>query len=167
MLNLKPVRIGLLLSLLTILFGYGLGCIFGGANASMKAYFHEQVYVVHADNFKTDKDRDTAFSKAKDYIKRAHLHAAAIGTSSLATILALSLTGASERKKKIASGLVGFGGAGYGVFVWTLMAFVTPMIGKSAAHETIAWIAIPTGLALVFGTMATIYFVYQACFDKE
>ncbi|CAM2958404.1 hypothetical protein [Vibrio rarus] len=157
--KIKPIKIGVLLSLLTILFGYGLGCIFGAANSSMKAYFHEQVYVVHASNFTTEKDKDTAFSKAKDYIKRAHLHSAAMGTASLATIFALGFCSISDRKKTIVSTITGLGAAGYGVFVWTLMAFVTPMIGKSAAHETIAILAIPTGLALVFGTMATIYYV--------
>lgn len=99
--NIKPIKIGVLLSLLTILFGYGLGCIFGAANSSMKDYFHEQVYVVHADNFSNVKDQDTAFSKAKDYIKRAHLHSAAMGTASLVTILALGFCNISDKKKKL------------------------------------------------------------------
>ncbi|OBT17207.1 hypothetical protein A9264_00050 [Vibrio sp. UCD-FRSSP16_10] len=159
--NIKPIKIGVLLSLLTILFGYSLGCIFGAANSTMKAFFHEQVYVVHADNFTTEKAKDEAFSKAKDYVKRAHLHSAAMGTASLATIFALGFCSISDRKKKVVSTITGLGAAGYGVFVWTLMAFVTPMIGKSAAHEAIAALAIPTGLALVFGTMATIYFVFK------
>ncbi|WP_240432728.1 MULTISPECIES: hypothetical protein [Vibrio] len=127
----------------------------------MKDYFHEQVYVVHADNFSNVKDQDTAFSKAKDYIKRAHLHSAAMGTASLVTILALGFCNISDKKKKVVSTVTGLGASGYGVFVWTLMAFVTPMIGKSAAHEAIAILAIPTGLALVFGTMATIYYVFK------
>ncbi|MEZ8968827.1 hypothetical protein AB4343_18215 [Vibrio breoganii] len=160
--KIKPIKIGVLLSLITILFGYGLGCVFGAANSTMKAYFHDQVYVVHASNFDSVKDQDTAFSKAKDYIKRAHLHSAAMGTASLATILALGFCNISDKKKKVVSTITGLGAAGYGVFVWTLMAFVTPIIGKSAAHETIAALAIPTGLALVFGTALTIYYVFTS-----
>ncbi|MFA0079451.1 hypothetical protein AB4427_15125 [Vibrio artabrorum] len=159
--TLKPIRLGILLSLITILFGYSLGAVFGAANSTMKNYFHEQVYVVHADNFHSDKDKGTAFSKAKDYIKRAHLHSAAMGTASLATILVLGLCNISDKKKKVVSVITGVGAFGYGVFVWTLMAFVTPMIGKSAAHEMIATLAIPTGLALMLGTGLTIYFVFK------
>ena len=68
--TLKPIRLGILLSLITILFGYSLGAVFGAANSTMKNYFHEQVYVVHADNFHSDKDKGTAFSKAKELAKQ-------------------------------------------------------------------------------------------------
>ncbi|MBR9729147.1 hypothetical protein ACFOD0_16780 [Shewanella intestini] len=157
--NIKPIRIGIMLCLVTILFGYILGGAFGAANSTIKGYFHQQVYVTHAQNFTSEQDKVTAYNKAKAYIKRAHLHSGAIGSAALVTILALGFCGVSERKKKLTSIMIGFGASGYGVFVWTLMALMTPMIGKSAAHELVAVLAIPTGLALVVGTIVTMIFV--------
>ena len=159
MIDIKPVRIGLVLCLLTILFGYSIGAVFGAKNAELKGYFKEQVYVVNADTFPDAKTQKLHFEKAKGYTKRAHLHAAAIGSAALATILVLGFVNIEEKKKKVASLLVGVGASGYGIFVWSLMAYFTPILGKHGAHEAIAWLAIPTGLSLMLGTALTIYYV--------
>lgn len=159
MIDIKPVRIGLVLCVLTILFGYSIGALFGAKNSDMKAYYKEQAYVVNAATFPEEKTQKLHYEKSKAYIKRAHLHAAAIGSAGLATILLLSLVNIEERKKKIASLLTGVGASGYGVLVWTLMSFATPILGKHGAHEAIAWLAIPTGLSLMLGTALTAYYV--------
>ena len=161
MLDIKPVKTGLILRLITILFGFSIGALFGAKNKEMKAYFHEQAYVVNAATFPKAEDQELHYSKAKDYLKRAHLHAGAIGTAGLATLLLLSLLNVSDKKKKVTSLLVGVGASGYGIGVWTLMAFATPILGKHGAHETLAWLAIPTGLSLMLGTAITLYFLIK------
>lgn len=162
MIDIKPIRIGLALCLFTILFGYSIGAVFGAKNAELKSYFKEQAYVVNAEAFPDKAEQKLNYEKAKEYSKRAHFHAAAIGSAGLATILVLGFINIEDRKKKVASLFTGIGAFGYGVGVWSLMSYVTPILGKHGAHEAIAWLAIPAGLSLMLGTALTLFFVVRS-----
>ncbi len=139
--QLRPVRIGLFFAVLTILLGYSLGMIFGGFEDSYKSYAKNTLaenQVAFTAKATDTMDADTAtkakmagaMTAFKKYSKRAHLHAGAIGTGTLAMIIVLSFFGKnilffSEKItcliKLVFSLGFGVGGFFYGSY-WTLVA---------------------------------------------
>ena len=94
---LRPVRLGLLLSTLTILFGFGLGIAFGLKEDAIKDNIKaraeaamDTAYVTADGSFDQAKFKAVT-AKSWIYIKRAHLHANGIGTAALVMCLLLSL----------------------------------------------------------------------------
>ncbi|MDC0358918.1 hypothetical protein OAO01_08885, partial [Oligoflexia bacterium] len=78
--KLKP---GLLLALITILFGFCLGGAFGLLEDTIKTHLKSGYN-------NSQSKMDKTVSKSWTYFKRAHLHANGIGTTALAVILLLS-----------------------------------------------------------------------------
>ncbi len=88
--RIKVVRIGVLLSLVTLLFGFVLGGLFGAIESKIKGHLKEEAQAVfdtvyEGDSVKMKKITD----KSWIYFKRAHFHANGLGAISLAAILLL------------------------------------------------------------------------------
>ena len=100
--DIAPVRIGLILAMLTLLFGIGMGINFGVNEDGVKGYVKEGV-AAHAQLHDAKSE-----SKIWRYAQRAHFHATGVGAFALGMILvAVSAT------------LTGRGGAG-ALRLWTV-----------------------------------------------
>lgn len=168
MTDLKPVRIGLILALLAILYGYLFGIAFGawedGMKADLKASGQAALETVYGGD---EAAMLKVYEKAWGYYKRSHLHAGALGAAAVAQILLLSLLAIGPRAKAFTSFLLGAGALGYGVF-WMWAGNRAPGLGGTdLAKESLAWFAMPTSGACVAGTALTLWFALRALYFKR
>lgn len=164
--RLRDVRWGLLLSLLTILFGFGLGGLFGAIEDTLIGRLEAGAEAVKASAYAGDDAKAKAVvSKSWTYLKRAHLHGGAIGAVALgATLLLAALRRPGTRTRQAISAALGGGGLGYAAF-WLLAGFAAPgMGGTDAAKEVFAWLAYPSAGALLAGLVAVIVFTVRDLF---
>ncbi len=149
------VKIGLFLSLAAILMGFCLGGFFGANEDGVKSYLGSRAEAVLTTVYKGDKDKARSYrDRGWSYLKRAHLHAGAIGAASLATITLLAFLPLSAPLKTLLSLDIGIGGFGYPLY-WLLVALRVPSMGSStAARESLSWLAIPTAGMLITGIAA-------------
>ncbi len=142
--ELKSVRLGLLFSMLTLIFGIGMGVAFSTNEDAFKGYVKAGVAAnpqVH--DAKSNK-------KIWRYAQRAHFHAAGIGAFTLGLVVLTGLTGMAARMKTMTAALIGLGGL-Y-PFSWLSMFFKAPEIGREAAHHamlTELWVYGGVGCLLV------------------
>jgi len=153
--QLGHVRFGLFLSLLAILLGFSLGGIFGANEDGLRSYLGSRADSVLATVYKGDKSMAKRYrDRGWGYLRRAHLHAGAIGAASVATILVLAFLPLAPAIKKALSLAIGIGGLGYPGY-WLLLGLRVPLMGSStAAKESLSWLAIPTAGLLILGIAA-------------
>lgn len=125
--EMKVVKTGLFLVMLTLLFGISLGVGFGVAEDSVKSYISEGV-ASHA-----EVHDDKSNKKIWRYAQRAHFHATGIAAFSIGLILLIMFSSLKKELKKTVSILVGLGGL-YPLS-WFNMFILAPSIGRSAAHH--------------------------------
>ncbi len=148
----RDMRVGILLALLGILFGFAMGGLFGVFEDRMKAGLAADAAAVLATTYGGDPAKAQAVAeKSWAYFKRAHLHGGAIGTASLAVILVLATTGANRLFSRIAALALGFGSIGYPLFWLVAGARAPGMGGTGAAKESLQWLAVPSSGALLLG----------------
>jgi hypothetical protein len=128
--EIKAVRIGLFLVMLTLIFGVGLGIGFGVAEDPIKAYISDGV-ASHA-----DVHDDKSSSKIWRYAQRAHFHATGISAFSIGLVLLIMFSSLKRKFKTISSIFVGLGGL-YPLS-WFTMFILAPSMGRDAAHHHIA-----------------------------
>lgn len=167
MIHLKTVRFGLILALLSILYGYVLGIAFGAAEDSIQDGLRHSGQTVLATVYHGDEAAlEKVLKSSWGYYKRAHLHAGALGASAVAQILLLSLLVASPRWKAATSFLLGGGALGYGVY-WMLAGRRAPLVGGTdIARESLDWLAMPASGACVIGTLLVLFFTLRTVFAK-
>ncbi|MGB5401172.1 MAG: hypothetical protein WBO71_13230, partial [Thermoanaerobaculia bacterium] len=83
----RGMRIGALLSLLTLLLGFSLGAIFGLFEEALKEGFEETAVQTLASEADPQAAAAALAGRSWSYLKRSHLHANGLGTSALAMIL--------------------------------------------------------------------------------
>lgn len=151
--DLKVIKVGLLITLLSLFFGIGLGVVFGAKEEVFKNYISENIQAnptVH-----DDKSKD----KIWRYVQRAHFHSTGIAAYSLALLLIILVSKMKENAKRFSSTMIGLGTL-YPLS-WYLMFYLAPKIGRDAAHshiltESVVYIstgAFLIGLFMVFGTL--------------
>lgn len=162
--QLAPVRFGLALGLLAVLYGWSLGVIFGVGEDWIREGFlrdaeaSRQIYLERA---KGDPEAAAAAIKRMDetawrYFLRAHLHAGGIGSIAIGASLLLAFLPAGRRVKPVASALLGIGAIGYPLF-WMLAGLRAPGLGSTGvAKESLRWLAIPSSGSLVVGGVITL-----------
>jgi len=168
-LDLASVRIGIVLSLLTLLYGFGLGGAFGAFEDDIKGSLQASAEEVKSTVYQGDA---AAMKKITDkswtYMKRAHLHANGLGTAALAIIFVLAGTPASSRLKGVISGALGIGALGYASF-WMFAARRAPAMGSTHdAKESLSWLAIPSaGLCILGLTAVLVLFVRHYLLGRQ
>lgn len=155
--NLNSMRWGVVLVLLTFLFGFGLGGAFGAAEDSLKGGLKKSAEKVLDSVYKGDAaNMKAVISKSWTYYKRAHLHAGAMGSAALSMILLLALLAGREKLKGLIAFLFGFGGLGYSVF-WLLAGCRAPALGGTdVAKESLTWLAIPSSGGFILALLLTL-----------
>jgi hypothetical protein len=152
--QLRPAAVGLMLAVLTLLYGQGLGIVFGINEDRVKQRLKTSAETVRDTAYKGDEAAIKAvLDKSWAYMKRAHLHAGGLGTTAIALILLLPMVGASAWITRIVSLALGAGGLGYSIY-WMWAGFRAPGMGSTgAAKESLDWLALPSSIAFVLATI--------------
>ena len=176
-------RWGVLLALVTLLYGYGLGMTFGGAEEQLKAklaaggatWVEAQVSNSKSSTTaaglakvraKAESDSAKVVEKSWIYMKRAHLHANGLGTSALALIMLLALSGASDRRLRFTALALGLGALGYSSF-WMFAGFMAPELGSTGkAKEALIILAGPSSLLCVGGLISVLAGIVSGTREK-
>jgi hypothetical protein len=155
--NLRTTAVGLLLAILTILFGQGMGIVFGLNEASIKSRLQADAAEVQTTIYQNDPAASKAVvDKSWSYMKRAHLHAGGMGTTAVALIIVLGLVGSGGKLSALISPALGAGGLGYSIF-WMWAGFRAPGLGSTgAAKESLEWLAMPSAGGFVLATIAVL-----------
>lgn len=158
--NLRAASVGLILAVLTLLFGQGMGIVFGLNEDAIKSRLEADAAEVQATIYKGDEAASKAvLSKSWSYMQRAHLHAGGIGTSAIALIIVLCMVGAPRIITTLLSLALGAGGLGYSVF-WMWAGFRAPGLGSTgAAKESLKWLAMPSSGGFVVATLAVLILI--------
>ncbi len=127
--NIWAVRPGLLLAFLTLLFGIGMGIVFGVNEDGVKQWINSGIATHPAVH-----DEKSA-TKIWRYAQRAHFHATGIGAFTIGLILLIALVDMKARLKTISAVLVGLGGS-YSLS-WLMMFLLAPSMGRDAAHHAL------------------------------
>ncbi len=162
--DLVHLRIGIVLSLLTLLFGFGLGGAFGAFEDAIKGSLAASAMEVKDTVYSGDEAAiGNVTSKAWTYMKRAHLHANGLGTSALVLILLLAAVPASTTIRRVVAAALGAGALGYSAF-WLFAARRAPVLGSTHdAKESLSWLAVPSaGLCLIGVISALVLFALHA-----
>ena len=161
--ELHQLQIGVVLSVLTLLYGFGLGIAFGAAEDSIKGTLQSRGEAVLETAYESDKAKMNAtVKKSWVYFKRAHLHANGMGTSALAMIFLLAVFPVASRGRKILAAMLGFGGLTYALY-WMLAGLRAPGMGSTgAAKASLEWLAIPSSGMFVLATIA----VFVLCLTR-
>ena len=160
---LRPVLPGLFLATLTLIFGFGLGVVFGLNEDAIKSRLSASSAAAPVAVYQRDQAAEKAvLEKSWVYMQRAHLHAGSLGAIAVAlTILVVLLRTGPSLARAISLGL-GAGGLGYSVF-WLWAGFRAPALGSTgAAKESLAWLAIPSSGLVVAATAAVAVLVLLA-----
>ena len=153
--TLRPAVAGLFFATLTLLFGFGLGIVFGYNEDAIKSRLAASAAAVRDTVYQGNEATiKPVLDKSWVYMQRAHLHAGALGTTAVALTLTLGLLGAGSRWTRPISLGLGLGGLGYSVY-WLWAGFRAPGLGgTTAAKESLKWLAMPSSGAVVIATVA-------------
>lgn len=150
-----PVRWGLVLCIVTILFSFVLGGWMGADENFFKGNFKQTIKVNAVSVYANDKAKmDRAEERAWTYVKRSHMHAAGLGPIGLALLAPLPFLAKSSTIKSLIAIGYGLGGLGYSLS-WLIAGYRIPVLGTTgAAKATIAWLAGPSIALLVLSAIA-------------
>lgn len=153
----RAVLPGLLLASLTLLFGFGLGVIFGLNEEAITSRLAASAAAAPAAIYHGDAAAMKAvLSKSWAYMQRAHLHAGALGTTAVALTLVVVLLAVRPVIARVVSLGLGAGGLGYSVF-WVWAGARAPALGSTGvAKESLAWLAMPSSGLVVVCTLAVL-----------
>jgi len=158
--QLRPAATGLVLAILTILFGQFMGIVFGLNEDAIKSRLEVTAVQVRDTLYKGDEAAmEEVRSKSWTYMKRAHLHAGAMGTTAVVLILLVGILGVSQVTTRVVSLALGGGGLGYSIF-WMWAGFRAPGLGGTeAAKESLRWLAMPSSGAFVVASVAVLVLI--------
>jgi hypothetical protein len=137
--NLKPVALGILLSLCALLAGEMHGMAFGAKEDAIMDHFKATAEANSAALGSPEKAQK-AVEGSWEYLKMAHFHFMGLGVVGMALCMFVLLSPAKDVHKTIVTTAVGFGAFVYPLF-WTLTAFKTSSVGAHAAKESLEALA--------------------------
>lgn len=163
--RLHPALPGLLFALLTLLFGFGLGIVFGANEDAIKSRLAASATEVRETVYQGDEAQmATVLGKSWTYMKRAHLHAGSLGGIAVALTLLIVFLDTSPAWTRVISLFLGVGGLGYSI-LWIWAGFRAPALGStSLAKESLEWLAMPSAGAVLLATFAVTFLVVRAMF---
>lgn len=100
-LDLKVIRVGLLITLFTLIFGTGLGIAFGVKEEVFKSYISENIQANPTVHDEKSKD------KIWRYVQRAHFHSSGIAAYSLALLLIILVSKMKNSMKSFSATMIG------------------------------------------------------------
>jgi hypothetical protein len=159
----RAVLPGLILAICTLLFGFGLGVVFGLNEDAIKSRLAASASAVSVTVYQGDAAASKAvLDKSWTYMQRAHLHAGGLGATAISLILVVVLLGVAPFPARLTASALGLGSLGYSVF-WLWAGFRAPGLGGTgAAKESLAWLAIPASGLVVAATLAVAVFTVRA-----
>ena len=165
--KLQPMRVGILFAFLTLVFGFGLGGVFGAFEDNIKGHLKAEAQAVFNSQYNgNEEEMKKVLGKSWVYFKRAHLHANGLGTTSLVLIILLSFLPVSTGIKKITALSLGLGSFGYSLF-WMFSGLKAPGVGGThAAKESLKWLAIPSSGLCIIGLVVTVILTTKVLFSK-
>lgn len=125
----SSVKAGLAIVLIGLFFNIGMGISFG---VNEDAY---QDYVAEGVAAHPELHNASSADKIWRYALRSHFHAGGIAAFSLGLILLVMFSNLQRRLQRVSSILIGLGSV-YPL-AWLSMFFLSPSIGRGAAHEHI------------------------------
>lgn len=125
--EIQGVKVGLGLVLLGLMFGVGMGILFGLNEDMYKAYIKQGIEANPAVHDAKSAD------KIWRYAQRAHFHGTGIAAFSLGLILLTMLSGMKSRYKKVSAIFLGL--SSLYPLSWLTMFLLAPSIGRGLAHE--------------------------------
>lgn len=148
-----PALPGLVLALITLLYGFGLGIVFGLNEDLIKGRLSASADAVQESVYKGDAAAaEPVLEKSWNYMQRAHLHAGGMGGTAVGLIVVMVLLGTRPMVTRVTGIALGAGGLGYSVY-WLLAGFRSPGLGSTgAAKESLAWLAMPSSGVFVVAT---------------
>ena len=166
--SLRAASIGLVLAVLTLLYGQGMGIVFGLNEDVIKGRLKASAAEVRDSVYKgNDAAVKAVLDKSWNYMQRAHLHAGGMGTTAVSLIVVLCLLGTSRLVTTAIGIALGAGGFGYSVF-WMWAGFRAPAVGSTgAAKESLKWLAMPSSGAFVLATVAVLFVLIAAIVSRR
>lgn len=166
--KLDVVKWGVVLAILTILLGFILGAAMGGGEAQIKGYWKSSAQPVLSTIYNNDNQKvDMMVERSWKMLQRAHMHAAAIGATSLVLMYILACLNVSNFYKKLIAFLLGLGSIGYS-FSWLYTAFAAPAVGSIPATKASVHILAAASIGmLLFGTVVVLGLSAKALFFQE
>lgn len=154
---------GLAAAILTLLFGFVLGAVFGLNEDAIKSRLNASATAVAASAYNGDAVAQKAVvDKSWAYMQRAHLHAGGLGTVAITLSLIMVFLGTGHVMARVLSVALGVGSLGYSVF-WMWAGFRAPGLGSTgAAKESLAWLAIPSSGAVVAAAAGVLILLIRA-----
>lgn len=138
-LSMKPVALGILLSLCALLLGEMHGMAFGAKEDAIMDHF-KATAEANAATLGSPENVKKAVEGSWKYLKRAHEHFMGLGAVGMILCVFVLMSPAKDFNKAAVSTLVGFGAFAYPLF-WTLTAFKTSAVGAHAAKESLGLLA--------------------------
>lgn len=166
--NLRNMRWGILLSLITLIFGFGLGGAFGGFGEQIDTYLESQAKSVLKEKYKDDiKNAEKVLDKSSKYFKRAHLHAGGLGTTALALITIIAVFAVNPNIQFLTSLSLGLGSLGYSIY-WLIAGLIAPgMGGATEAKEALSLLAIPSAGLCIIGLLAATVIITKELWNQS
>ena len=163
-----PVRIGILLAVMSIMFGFSVGIVFGGFDTILRNVLKAKAEAVLVTVYNNDIDKmRSILNMSGGLIKMAHIHANGLGISSLALIFMMILFCPDGKAKDSASVCLGLGALGYSTF-WLFAGLKAPGLGSTQlAHDSLHLLAIPAAAMSVAGLLLTFGLFVRAAFIKK
>jgi len=127
--DISNLRIGLILSMLTLIFGISMGVLFGANEGGVKQYISDGIATHQSVHDKKSE------SKIWRYAQRSHFHATGVGGFALVLVLMTGLTTLSRKMKFAASTLIGIGS--FYPMAWLSMFLLSLSLGRDAAHHAV------------------------------
>ncbi len=163
-----PMKLGVLLAFLTILYGLGVGIMF--------AEFEEKVVNTLKDDaasvFDTAYNRDTDFmnrtvSGSMHYLLRAHIHAFGLGIGAFVLIIGMISLTSESKLRDLSSLFLGIGALGYSTF-WMITGFLAPgMGGIKQAKGAVGWYAMLAVIICSIGILLSLFLFVRATFFSK
>ena len=158
------VRLGLILAIITILYGFLLGGFFGLAEDGIKGFLKEKADNAPAAVYENQEAKDKVVSSAWKYIQRSHIHANGIGTTAVVLILVLSVIPGRFQGKSILAIFLGLGGFLYALY-WLAAGIQAPSLGGThAAKDQLEWLGISGGGFSILGVLGTLVSSFKFLF---
>jgi len=153
--NINVVKPGLILVMITLIFGISMGAYFGIAEESIQSYIAEGIATHPELHTKGSAD------KIWRYAQRAHFHATGIAAFTIGLVLLTMFSSLSNRYKTVTSLLIGLGGL-YPLS-WFTLFLLAPSMGRDAAHhywltEFFAYVGVMGLLAGIVLLCANLFF---------